>query len=205
MASVANDEGNKLIDPPAMGERRARWGYGYQDKVATERILEILRNELHRGTSSFRGVRLADLQAGRVDDFVLVWETEVQGNSIKWGEAAQPINWGELIGMNGLLKELADGYLWLSNRWIGRKVTVRLQTNRPPALEKHHTQLISDISVAEFAQCHWSQGPERADAPAVTDAWAKIPNTSASRERIWLNLSADASWFSIFLNHRLKA
>lgn len=22
-------------EPPAMGERRARWGYGYQDRVAT--------------------------------------------------------------------------------------------------------------------------------------------------------------------------
>ena len=29
-----------------MGERRARWGLGYQDKVATARILDILREEL---------------------------------------------------------------------------------------------------------------------------------------------------------------
>jgi hypothetical protein len=33
------------LEPPAMGERRARWGYGYQDKVATERILNFLRRD----------------------------------------------------------------------------------------------------------------------------------------------------------------
>ncbi|HEY1939576.1 MAG TPA: ATP-binding protein [Candidatus Angelobacter sp.] len=171
---MPNPEEKRLVDPPAMGERRARWGYGYQDKVATERILEILRTELHRGTSSFRGVRLADLQAGRVDDFVLVWDTEVQGNSIKWGEAATAVNWGELIGTNGLLKELADGYMRLSNHWEGKKITVRLQTNRSCASEKHHAQLIPNLSVAEFVQHYWPQGPERVDAPFVTDAWAKI-------------------------------
>jgi len=165
---------NKVVDAPAMGERRARWGYGYQDKVATERILEILRTELHRGTSSFRGIRLADLQAGRVDDFVLVWDTEVQGNSIKWSEAAAEVNWGELIGANGLLKELSDGYARLSTRWVGKKITVRLQTNRPCALKKHHAQLIPDLSVAEFVQHHWPQGPQPTDTPSVADAWSKI-------------------------------
>ena len=65
-----------------MGERRARWGYGYQDKVATERILRILKDDLRGGSAVFEGVRLADLQAGRVDDFVLVWKNRVEGNSI---------------------------------------------------------------------------------------------------------------------------
>jgi hypothetical protein len=63
-------------EPPAMGERRARWGYGYQDKVATERILRILKDDLRGGFAIFEGVRLADLQAGRVDDFVLVWKNQ---------------------------------------------------------------------------------------------------------------------------------
>jgi hypothetical protein len=39
----------KHIEPAAMGERRARWGYGYQDKVATERILSILKEDLRPG------------------------------------------------------------------------------------------------------------------------------------------------------------
>jgi hypothetical protein len=132
------------------------------------------RSDLQRGTSSFIGVRLADLEAGRVDDFVLVWDTEVQGNSIKWNAAATALNWGELIGTNGLLKELADGHVRLSNRWTGKRITVRLQTNRPCALEKHHAQLIPDLSVAEFVQHHWRLGPKPTDAPSVADAWSKI-------------------------------
>jgi len=75
-----------------MGERRARWGYGYQDKVATERILNLLREDLKKGDTRFKGVRLADLEAGRVDDFVLVWGKAVEGNSIKWSGEATPLN-----------------------------------------------------------------------------------------------------------------
>jgi hypothetical protein len=83
-----------------MGERRARWGYGYQDKVATAQILELLRADVRDGTSHFEGVRLADLQAGRVDDFVLLFDTSVQGNSIKWSGASEPMNWGDLMAFS---------------------------------------------------------------------------------------------------------
>lgn len=157
-----------------MGERRARWGYGYQDKIATERILNFLREGLREGESVFEGVRLADLEAGRVDDFVLVWKNEVEGNSIKWNGEATPFNWGELIGTNGLLKELADGYQRLKSRWPDRAVSVRLQSNRPPSPEKHHAQLISTFSVAEFVRDHWPSGPTAYDSAQVTAAWSKI-------------------------------
>lgn len=161
-------------EPPAMGERRARWGYGYQDKIATERILNILKKDLRAGDTAFEGVRLADLDAGRVDDFVLVWEKEVEGNSIKWSGEATPLNWGELIGANGLFKELADGYQRLRDRWSDKAVSVRLQTNRPPSSEKHHAQLISTFSVAEFVRIHWPSGPSAHDSAQVTAVWSKI-------------------------------
>jgi hypothetical protein len=106
-----------------MGERRARWGYGYQDKVATERILNFLRQDLRDGTFAFEGVRLADLDAGRADDFVLVWKESVEGNSIKWSGDAASFTWGDLVGASGLLRELASGWSRLQSRWIGRAVT----------------------------------------------------------------------------------
>jgi hypothetical protein len=157
-----------------MGERRARWGYGYQDKVATERILNLLREGIRRGDAAFEGVRLADLEAGRVDDFVLVWKTSVEGHSIKWSGDAVPINWGELIGTTGLLKELADGYRRLRDRWNDKTVSVRLQTNRLSSSEKHHSQLISTLSVAEFLANHWQVGPKDRDSDDVANAWKKI-------------------------------
>src|SRR6185437_1859892 len=137
-------------EPPAMGERRARWGYGYQDKVATERILNALRADLRGRGSGFEGVRLADLEAGRVDDFVIVSRASVEGNSIKWSADSSPVNWGELIGTTGLLRELAGGYMRLQSRWPGRAIRVRLHANRPASLSKYPAQLVSAFSVAEF-------------------------------------------------------
>ena len=160
--------------PPAMGERHARWGLGYQDKVATECILNLLREHLREGGIAFEGVRLADLDAGRVDDFVLVWEKNVEGNSIKWSLEGTPLNWGELIGANGLLKELADGYQRLRDRWPDKNVSVRLQSNRPPSRAKHHSQLIFTFSVAEFVRVHWSSGPTADDSAHVTEVWSII-------------------------------
>ena len=161
-------------EPPAMGERRARWGYGYQDKVATDRILRILKDDLRGGSAVFEGVRLADLQAGRVDDFVLVWNRQVEGNSIKWSGDASPMNWGDLIGAKGLVKELAQGFLALRQRWPDRTVTVRLQTNRPPSRETHANQIISAFSVAEFLRDHWEKGPTAQDAEVLKEAWGTI-------------------------------
>jgi hypothetical protein len=169
-----NDARPRSTEAPAMGERHARWGYGYQDKVATARILDILRHELRTGVSSFEGVRLADIEAGRVDDFVLIWNTEVQGNSIKWSADATAINWGELIGANGLLKELAEGYLRLSKRWIDRRVTVRLQTNRSAATERHQSQLVTSFSVRDFIHDHWARGPRDDDTSTLSAVWEKI-------------------------------
>lgn len=161
-------------EAPAMGERRARWGYGYQDKVATDRILRILRDDLRSESAAFEGVRLADLQAGRVDDFVLVWKGQVQGNSIKWSGDASPINWGDLIGAEGLVKELAEGFFQLRQRWTDRIVTVRLQSNRPPSLERHPNQIISTFSVAQFLRDFWERGPTAQDSEALKEAWDKI-------------------------------
>lgn len=161
-------------NPPAMGERRARWGYGYQDKVATERTLNSLRRDLRDTAAQFEGVRLADLDAGRVDDFVLIWRERAEGNSIKWSSHGDPINWGDLVGSNGLLKELADGFARLRSNWVGRTIKVRLHSNRIASPETHHAQLISSISVAEFLAKHWTVGPDSAQSADVSDAWRKI-------------------------------
>ena len=157
-----------------MGERRARWGYGYQDKVCTERILNCLRKYLRDGTTAFEGVRLADLEAGRVDDFVLVWKESVEGNSIKWSAGTVSFTWGELIGASGLLRDLASGWNRLRHHWNGRTITVRLHTNRTASNEKHHAQLIPSFSLDEFVAKHWASGPDAADPTVTGEVWRKI-------------------------------
>lgn len=157
-----------------MGERWARWGLGYQDKVATDRILTYLRKDIREGPGEFEGVRLADINAGRVDDFVLISRASVEGNSIKWKNGQAPIMWADLVGSDGLLRELADGYHRLGAQWQGRTVTVRLHTNRPASPGKHHAQLVPGISVSEFLENHWSSGPADSDPPEVASAWKTI-------------------------------
>ncbi len=157
-----------------MGERWARGGYGYQDKVATERILKILKDDLRSRDRVFEGVRLADIYAGRVDDFVLVWGNQVEGNSIKFSSNAAHMNWGELIGTNGLVKELSDGYQSLKARWPDRCIVVRLQSNRPPSTQTHHRQVISSHSVATFLSDHWKNGPTVSDGASLREAWARV-------------------------------
>ncbi len=149
-------------EAPAMGERWARWGYGYQDKVATERILNSLWKDIRAGTSEFEGVRLADHEAGRVDDFVLVWKGAVEGSSIKWSSGATRFTWGNLVGASGLLKDLANGWNRLRTRWSRRRVAVRLHTNRPASNRKHHAQILPSLSFADFVNRHWSSGPDNA-------------------------------------------
>ncbi len=166
-------------EAPAMGEHRARWGYGYQDKVATQRILQILKDELMAGDASFQGIRLADRRAGRVDDFVLIWGKQVEGNSIKWSGNAVPMNWGDLIGANGLIKELAEGYQHLKSQWPGRSIEVRLQSNRTPSTQTHHSQLISSHSVADFIRLHWHNGPTPGDGKSLGEVWSKIKEHTA--------------------------
>lgn len=180
MSDENKNEG--LVEPPAMGERRARWGYGYQDKSATDRVLGILRSEVRSNSTDFEGIRLADLRAARVDDFVLVWRSHVEGNSLKSSRVAAPVNWGELIGLNGLLRELAEGFDRLREAWPSRTIKVRLQTNRPPSSDKHPNQLIVSHSVAEFLRDHWANGPSHKGTTSLRRAWKQIQDHTGLSE-----------------------
>jgi hypothetical protein len=172
--STAKTASRRASEPPAMGERRARWGLGYQDKVATATVLDLLRTDIRNGTSDLEGIRLADLQAGRVDDSVIVSRLQVSGNSLKWSDAAEPVNWGELIGAEGLLRELAEGWTRLKAKWPEKTIAVRLTTNRPASTNKHPSQLITEYSVAEFFLAEWVVGPSSAANEAAKSSWEII-------------------------------
>jgi len=175
----------RASEPPAMGERRARWGLGYQDKVATATVLDLLRADIRNGTSDFEAIRLADLQAGRVDDFVVVSGQQINGNSLKWSDAAEPVNWGELIGAEGLLRELAEGWTRLKAQWPGRNISVQLTTNRPASTNKHPSQLITEYSVAEFFASEWVVGPSSGGSEAAQSAWGVITRHTTLDEDIF--------------------
>ena len=143
-------------EPPAMGERRARWGYGYQDKVATDRILRILKDDLRGGSAVFEGVRIfsqiyrpVDIWSGL---FVLVWNRRVEGHSIKWSGDASPMIGGAVFGAKGLLKRTAQGFWGLRQRWPDQTVTVRLESNRPSSRETRPNQMNEPSALPNFCE-----------------------------------------------------
>ena len=164
----------KRIDiSPARGERNARFGYGYQDKAVTELIFNAIKQEKRAAGPMLKGVRLADERAARVDDFVLVWENRVQGNSIKWRRNGKAMSWGDLIGERGILKELATGYQTLKQNWTNHRVEVRLQTSFPPS-DSTSGRIVKGISLDEFVRVHWDRGPFAAKHEAVKAAWKVV-------------------------------
>jgi len=161
-------------NPPATGERRARLGYGAQDRVAATLVLDALRSD------SFESVRLADLDGGRVDDFVLIWTGEVHGNSVKWSGTGQELSWPEFVGAGEpLIKQLADGWLALRQRWPGRRVRVYLRTNRSPSDASERNRLVPNISLSQFLSREWQQfSSEVTKSDDVSRAWQVVQRAS---------------------------
>jgi hypothetical protein len=73
------------------------------------------------------------------------------------------MNWSDLIGSQGLMRELAQGWMRLREGRSGKTVTVLLQTNRPASTAAHPSQLIREFSVADFFLQRWPSGLTSAD------------------------------------------
>jgi hypothetical protein len=157
-----------------MGERIARWGYGYQDRVATQKVLERLKEDANEGIDHLLSIRLADLEAGRVDDFVIELDSVIEGYSLKSTMSGAVMNWSDLIGSQGLIRELADGWMRLCRRWPDKRVSVHLVTNKAASPLTHPAQIVSEVSVRDFTSSRWKSGPTKFDTPAIADVWRKI-------------------------------
>jgi hypothetical protein len=120
---------------PARGERRAASGYGAQYRFAAFLI--------YRGLCQDRVgyVRIADLEAGRVDDLQLGDDARLDAYQIKWAQYGGSITFNELIREGSpstpggpsepsLIAQLADG--WNRLQRPGVRIVVHLLTNRRP-------------------------------------------------------------------------
>jgi hypothetical protein len=120
--------------PPAMGERRAIGGYHPQYRVAAGLILRGLRD----GTLEW--IRVADPEAGRVDDFQIATANGLDAYQVKWSRFPQTITFNELVrtGVDSpsLINQLADGWQRLTAQ-SQRRVTVHLLTDDFPSTNDH--------------------------------------------------------------------
>ncbi len=76
---------------PADGERRAVRGLRAQYRVAAELIYNALLDE------NLEWIRVADPEAGRVDDFQIAIPGKLDAYQIKWGEFTKALTFKSLI------------------------------------------------------------------------------------------------------------
>ncbi|MBM4136709.1 MAG: ATP-binding protein [Nitrospira sp.] len=121
---------------PADGERRAMVGYVPQYAAAAELIYDSL---LH---GTFEWVKIADPEAGRVDDIQIASPGRIDAHQVKWGETIQNISFRDLTSDKkskdsspkpNLMKQLADGWQRLTSLYRDREIYVHLITCHVPS------------------------------------------------------------------------
>jgi hypothetical protein len=116
---------------PGEGERRAIGGYHPQYRITATFILHHLQND------SLQWIRLADPEAGRVDDFQIGSQARVDAFQVKWHMYGDNFTFNDLKapsnGVPSLISQLADGWQRLRAKYPGQRVVVHLVTNATPS------------------------------------------------------------------------
>lgn len=163
---IENDgESRRSETPPAAGERRAIGGYQPQYRITAGLILRRLRDR------SLEWVRLADPDAGRMDDAQIATPGRLDAYQVKWSRFPGTFTFHQLItafsDAPSLIAQLADGWRRLSTAHPGRRVVVHLVTNDRPSVT-------TTLPGAE------APGEPGHFAAFLAQAW--IPRTSATRD-----------------------
>ncbi len=119
---------------PAQGERAAMGGYYAQYLLAAELILRRLDE------GRLEWVRLADPEAGRLDDFQIATPNRLDAYQFKWGRFPETLTYNDLTregkaeGDGGarrppLITQLAEGWRDLRRANPARRVVAHLTTN----------------------------------------------------------------------------
>ena len=143
--------------PPARGEDNALQGYDAQYAAASELILKALHS------SDFECAILKDFKAEKVDDIQIVRKKRVDAYQVKWHVPQTSLTPSDLKGSNaapenGLVRQLADGWVALNALHSEKEVFVHLYTTSYPS-----TSAISDIPktqtpprhLAEYIKAYW--------------------------------------------------
>lgn len=135
--------------PPAEGERRAAGGYHPQWLAAARITLTAL------ASGELEWVRIADPEAGRVDDFAIGTSTRVHGYQVKWARYGGAFSFSDLAhGQRGappLILQLADGWRRLRVRHPTARVVVHLVTNQYPSSNDRLPETEGHSGPAHFA------------------------------------------------------
>ena len=178
---------------PADGERRAISGYHNQYRLSAHIIYRHLRD------GDLDWIRVADPDAGRVDDCVVGTSARVDGYQVKWKRDGGTFRFRQLISREGatpaLIAQLFDGWERLSSSHPHLHAKVYFISNAQPS-SRDHIPLSSDGSAtAPFSrflsqawnpiQNHETGAPE--DIPSQwSAAWERLIQASgADSDRFW--------------------
>lgn len=116
---------------PADGERAAVSGFSAQYRVAAA----LIHRSVWKGRLEF--IRLADPEAGRVDDIQIATPGKLDAYQVKWSAQPTSFTFSDLISPNGekpaLIKQLADGWKVLKATNVSREVRVHLVSRDYPS------------------------------------------------------------------------
>ena len=170
---------------PGQGERRAIVGYDGQYRVSASLILDGLLE------GYMEWVRVADPEAGQVDDLQVGSQGRIDAYQVKWSQFSKPFTFNHLASERkdspGLIAQLALGWKTLQNRYPNERVVVHLVTNDTPSPRAKVPTEDPGPSPSHFAAF-----VEQAWKPAQRS----LPNSLLDVPRVWLpawNTLRDAS------------
>ena len=127
-----------MTHAPASGERAALRGYRWQYDHIASRVYDALLD------GDFRAVRLADPDAGRVDDLALIKHDRTDGYQFKSVGHDSYLTFQRLVGLQrtrgganapSLIRSLAEGWTRLRERWGNTQV--HLVTKQLASINDH--------------------------------------------------------------------
>lgn len=120
-----------MVKIPADGERAAICGYNSQYRISASLILRRLQER------NLEWIRIADLNGGRLDDFQISSDHQVDAYQMKWSEYPDNFTFNDLtVGSKekpSLILQLAEGWKDLSKKYPDSRVVVHLVTNKVPS------------------------------------------------------------------------
>jgi len=165
--------------------------------MAAELILEALI------ARKLEAVRVADPEAGHLDDLQLIGPSRVDGYQIKWSRYGEPLSFDDLTRPIGrqpsLIAQLATGWRDGQRAHSSKRFVAHLRTNRRPSTTDTVT---SDASggarhFAAFLAQSWEPVHAGEDATIRAgrwaDAWAQLQEAAGLSDRDLVPFVADCS------------
>ena len=127
---------------PGEGERRAIGGYYAQYRTSASLVLQKLRG------GRLEWIRVADPEAGRVDDLQIGSSGRVDAYQVKSAQYGRPFTFRDLVVSQSdapaLIQQLAQGWLALRQKYPQSRIVVHLVTNQVASSAGNATLPTSD-------------------------------------------------------------